>query len=66
MLLRGRNTEGVGKGDFYLITESVPSGQQGDRLYQRKVGKEEEKSTFSTEAGLSRGGLVFPGSPGRC
>lgn len=61
MLLRGRNTEGVGEGYFYLVTESVPSGQQGARLHQRKVGKEEERSTFTTGAGLSQGRLVFPG-----
>lgn len=61
MFLRGRHIEGVREGYFYLITESVPSGQQGDRLHQRKVGREEEKSTFITGAGLSQGGLVFPG-----
>lgn len=52
MLLRGRNTEGVGEG-AWILEQSVPSGQQRGALHHR-TGGDKEDSAFTTGAGLSQ------------
>lgn len=58
---RLKHIEGVGEGAFTSLPQSVPPGQQGGILRQGKVEKEEKRSASTTGAGLSQGGLVFPG-----